>query len=173
MHSYVTLGNDAPRGVRKRGLSKGKAGSVREQVESWKVRGKVGRVGNLAKSRGSLWMVWYGMVVVDFCALGGRCARGHWHTGKRKGEGEGGKAKILGFGPWSLVLLQDPAARRATLVDRLRDGQDDEQGHAVESWQNGTILARILDHLWTGLVNRRAFFERKFGAVFEHAKATI
>ena len=60
MHSYVTLGNDAPRGVRKRGLSKGKAGSVREQVESWKVRGKVGRVGNLPKSRGSLWMVWYG-----------------------------------------------------------------------------------------------------------------
>ena len=48
MHSYVTLGNDAPRGVRKRGLSKGKEGSVREQVESWKVRGKVGRVGNLA-----------------------------------------------------------------------------------------------------------------------------
>ena len=58
MHSYVTLGNDAPRGVRKRGLSKGKEGSVREQVESWKVRGKVGRVGNLAKSRGSLWLVW-------------------------------------------------------------------------------------------------------------------
>ena len=54
------------------------------------------------------------MVVVDFCALGGRCARGDWHTGKRKGEGEGGEAKILGFGPWSLVLLQDPAARRAT-----------------------------------------------------------
>ena len=27
MHSYVTLGNDAPRGVRKRGLSKGKAGT--------------------------------------------------------------------------------------------------------------------------------------------------
>ena len=48
--------------------------------------------------------------------------------GKRKGSGGG----ILGFGPWSLVLLQDPAARRATLVDRLRDGQDDEQGHAVE-----------------------------------------
>ena len=91
-------------------MSKGKAGSVREQVESWKVRGKIGRVGNLAKSRG----LWYGMVLVDFCALGGRCARGHWHTGKRKGEGEGGKAKILGFGPWSLVLLQDPAARRAT-----------------------------------------------------------
>ena len=129
MHSYVTPADDAPLGVRKRGLSKGKAGSVREQVESWKVRGKIGRVGNLAKSRG-LWMVW--MVLVDFCALGGRCARRDWHTGKRKGEGEGGKAKILGFGPWSLVLLQDPAARRATLVDRLRDGQDDEQGHAVE-----------------------------------------
>ena len=47
------------------------------------------------------WMV---LVVVDFCALGGRCARRDWHTGKRKGEGEGGKAKILGFGPWSLVL---------------------------------------------------------------------
>ena len=59
MHSYVTPADDAPRGVRKRGLSKGKAGSVRKQVESWKVRGKVGRVGNLAKSRGSLW-VWYG-----------------------------------------------------------------------------------------------------------------
>ena len=120
MHSYVTPGNDAPRGVRKRGLSKGKAGSVREQVESWKVRGKVGRVGNLAKSRGSLW-VWYGwMVVVDFCALGGRCARRDWHTGKRKGEGEGGEAKILGFGPWSLVLLQDPAARRATVDGHVR-----------------------------------------------------
>ena len=102
MHSYVTPADDAPLGVRKRGLSKGKAGSVREQVESWKVRGKIGRVGNLAKSRG-LWMAW--MVLVDFCALGGRCARGHWHTGKRKGEGKGGKAKILGFGPWSLVLL--------------------------------------------------------------------
>ena len=37
---------------------------------------------------------------------------------------------LFGFG--TLVLLQDPAARRATLVDRLRDGQDDEQGHAVE-----------------------------------------
>ena len=48
--------------------------------------------------------------------------------GKRKGSA----GEILGFGPWSLVLLQDPAARRATLVDRLRDGQDDEQGHAVE-----------------------------------------
>ena len=72
------------------------------------------------------------MVLVDFCALGGRCARRDWHTGKRKAEGEGGEVKILGFGPWSLVLLQDPAARRATLVDRLRDGQDDEQGHAVE-----------------------------------------
>ena len=59
MHSYVTPADDAPLGVRKRGLSKGKAGSVREQVESWKVRGKIGRVGNLAKSRGSLW---YGMV---------------------------------------------------------------------------------------------------------------
>ena len=45
------------------------------------------------------------LVVVDFCALGGRCARRDWHTGKRKGEGEGGKAKILGFGPWSLVLM--------------------------------------------------------------------
>ena len=105
MHSYVTLGNDAPRGVRKRGLSKGKPGSVREQVESWKVRGKVGRVGNLPKSRGSLW-VW--MVLVDFCALGGRCARRDWHTGKRKGEEEGREVKILGFGPWSLVLLGAP-----------------------------------------------------------------
>ena len=46
-----------------------------------------------------------GMVVVDFCVLGGRCARGHWHTGKRKGEEEGREVKILGFGPWSLVLL--------------------------------------------------------------------
>ena len=94
---------------------------------------------------------------MDFCALGGRCARRDWHTGKRKGEGEGGKAKILGFGPWSLVLLQDPAARRATLVDRLRDGRDDEQGRAfaerwgaLKSWQNGTILGRIFGHLWTG-----------------------
>ena len=60
MHSYVTPADDAPRGVRKRGLSKGKAGSVREQVESWKVRGKVGRAGNLAKSRGAVWMDgWY------------------------------------------------------------------------------------------------------------------
>ena len=151
MHSYVTLGNDAPRGVRKRGLSKGKAGSVREQVESWKVRGKVGRVGNLAKSRASLWYGWYGMVLVDFCALGGRCARRDWHTGKRKGEEEGREVKILGFGPWSLVLLQDPAARRATLVDRLRDGQDDEQGHAVEKlaeWDDfGAHLGPPLDRI--------------------------
>ena len=34
--------------------------------------------------------------------------------------------------PMAFGILQDPAARRATLVDRLRDGQDDEQGHAVE-----------------------------------------
>ena len=111
-------------------------------------------------------------------AEGGR-VRGLAHRealGKRKGSGGG----ILGFGPWSLVLLQDPAARRATLVDRLRDGRDDEQGRAfaerwgaLKSWQNGTILARILGHLWIGLVYRRAFFERKFGAIFEHAKATI
>ena len=57
------------------------------------------------------WMV---LVVVDFCALGGRCARRDWHTGKRKGEGEGGKAKILGFGPWSLVLLVRKHRRGAT-----------------------------------------------------------
>ena len=44
MHSYVTPADDAPLGVRKRGLSKGKAGSVREQVESWRVWGK-GRKG--------------------------------------------------------------------------------------------------------------------------------
>ena len=48
-----------------------------------------------------------------------------------------------------------------------------ERGDGLKSWQNGTILARILGHLWTGLVYRRAFFGRKFGAVFEHAKATI
>ena len=47
-------------------------------------------------------------------------------------EAEGERRRNPWFGPWSLVLLQDPAARRATLVDRLRDGQDDEQGHAVE-----------------------------------------
>ena len=50
--------------------------------------------------------------------------------GGARGERSGRGREILG--PWSLVLLQDPAARRATLVDRLRDGQDDEQGHAVE-----------------------------------------
>ena len=60
------------------------------------------------------------LVLVDFCALGGRCARRDWHTGKRKGEGKGGRVKILGFGPWSLVLLQDPAARRATVDGHVR-----------------------------------------------------
>ena len=48
-----------------------------------------------------------------------------------------------------------------------------ERCGGLKSWQNGTTLARILGHLWIGLVYRRAFFERKFGAIFEHAKATI
>ena len=99
MHSYVTLGNDAPRGVRKRGLSKGKAGSVREQVESWKVRGKVGRVGNLAKSRGSLW---YGIGIGGFlCAWREVRAKGlaHREAERRGGGGEGENPWF-----WSLVL---------------------------------------------------------------------
>ena len=101
MHSYVTLGNDAPRGVRKRGLSKGKAGSVREQVESWKVRGKVGRVGNLAKSRGSVWMVWMDGIGGFLCAWREVRARAlaHGET-ERRGGGGGGENPWF----WSLVL---------------------------------------------------------------------
>ena len=100
MHSYVTPGNDAPRGVRKRGLSKGKAGSVREQVESWKVRGKVGRVGNLAKSRGSLW-VWYWYWWI-FVRLEGGAREGIGTPGSGKERGRGGRRKslVLVLGPW-------------------------------------------------------------------------
>ena len=98
MHSYVTPADDAPLGVRKRGLSKGKAGSVREQVESWKVRGKIGRVGNLAKSR----------VVMGMDGSGGfLCA---WREVRAKGlahreaerRGGGGEGENPWF--WSLVL---------------------------------------------------------------------
>ena len=46
------------------------------------------------------------------------------------GGGEG--VRIWAFWLWDFGIIKDPAARRATLVDRLRDGQDDEQGHAVE-----------------------------------------
>ena len=67
---------------------------------------------------------------MDFCDDSG-VVRVRGHRGTCLGRsGSGWKGEV--FGPWSLVLLQDPAARRATLVDRLRDGQDDEQGHAVE-----------------------------------------
>ena len=78
-------------------------------------------------------MVWYGMDGSGgfLCAWREVRAKGLAHREAER-RGGGGEGEILGFGPWSLVLLQDPAARRATLVDRLRDGQDDEQGHAVE-----------------------------------------
>ena len=88
MHSYVTPADDAPRGVRKRGLSKGKAGSVREQVESWKVRGKVGRVGNLAKSRGSLWYGWEWWI---FVRLEGGAREGIGTRGSGKERRRGGR----------------------------------------------------------------------------------
>ena len=78
-----------------------------------------------------------GMVLVDFCALGGRCARRDWHTGKRKGEEEGGKAKILGFGPWSLVLLQDPAARRATVDGHVR-GRNGPDAAKIRQCEQGS-----------------------------------
>ena len=104
-------------------------------------------------------MVWYGMVVVDFCALGGRCARRDWHTGKRKGEGEGGKAKILGFGPWSLVLLQDPAARRATadVTCHVRGAQWPGRGESPATRSGWSILMRVFGHLSAALVHRDVF----------------
>ena len=89
------------------------------------------------------WMV---LVVVDFCALGGRCARRDWHTGKRKGEGKGGKAKILGFGPWSLVLLV------TTLRPRFGPRDEAHAGVAIR------ILVRVFGHLSTAFVHWGVFF---------------
>ena len=99
MHSYVTPADDAPLGVRKRGLSKGKAGSVREQVESWKVRGKVGRVGNLAKSRG-LWMDGMGWWIFVRLEGGAREGIGTPGSGKERGRGGRRKSLVLVLGPW-------------------------------------------------------------------------
>ena len=68
-------------------------------------------------------------------------------SGKESGRKGRRKSLVLVLGPWyyyktplrdgqrSTVTSNGATARtrrRATLVDRLRDGQDDEQGHAVE-----------------------------------------
>ncbi len=79
LQGYVTLADGTPRGVQKRGLSKG--------------RGRSGHG--------------YGMGMVDFYAVGGRCARRHW---QRREQERGGGAE----NPSLSSLVLDPAVRHLT-----------------------------------------------------------
>ena len=164
MQSYVAPAVGAPRGVRKRGLSKGTGACVRGGVKSWVAMARTRRQGGRG---GRFWR--------SFLATFAR----HWYTGVRVLDAilERFLSTQKHRSRWSLAELCStrggrPARGSEAGFEQGHRGVRSRRGEklgrngpdAAKRRSGWSILARIFGHLCTALVYREAFFGRNFGA---------